>query len=210
MADATPHITVIVPTRGRPTALAACLAALEAQSLPRAEFEVVVVDDGSTPADAALIAALAAEHGAQYLRQPASGPSAARNLGAAHAHAPYLAFTAEEVWSWWQTGSVHRAPWPTSREVHTVSGADAEAQAAHSCLSIALAEIRRAKTDRKVSVGTEVLAVTYSGPEAETRALALVERDLRAAARTGALTLPPVETADQRRAEVTLKPVEAS
>ncbi len=73
-----------------------------------------------------------------------------------------------------------------------------------------MAEIRKAKTDRKVSVGTEVLAITYAGPEAETRALGLVERDLRAAARTGALTLQRVDSADQRRAEVTLKPVEAS
>jgi valyl-tRNA synthetase len=124
--------------------------------------------------------------------------------------APYLAFTCEDVWSWWQTGSIHRAPWPTSQEVQAISGSDADAQAAHTVLSIALAEIRKAKTDRKVSVGTAVLAITYAGPEAETRALGLVERDLRAAARTGALTLQPVDSADQRRAEVTLKPVEAS
>jgi valyl-tRNA synthetase len=124
--------------------------------------------------------------------------------------APYLAFTCEDVWSWWQQGSVHRAPWPTSAEVQAVSGSDADAQAAHTYLSIALAEIRKAKTESKVSVGTEVLAVTYAGPDAETRALGLVERDLRAAARTGALTFQTVDTTDLRRAEVTLKPVEAS
>ena len=49
--------------------------------------------------------------------------------------APYLAFTCEDVWSWWQSGSMHRAPWPTRAEVLAVSGEDAGAQQAHAVLA---------------------------------------------------------------------------
>jgi valyl-tRNA synthetase len=118
--------------------------------------------------------------------------------------APYLAFTCEDVWSWWQSGSIHRAPWPTPAEVRAVSGEDAGAQQAHAALAGALGAIRKGKTDQKVSVGTEVLSVGYTGPEDEICALRMVERDLKAAVRTATLTLSVGEPA----VTVGLKPAE--
>ncbi|MCC7243391.1 MAG: valine--tRNA ligase, partial [Acidobacteria bacterium] len=119
--------------------------------------------------------------------------------------APYLAFTCEDVWSWWRDGSVHRAPWPTSADVLALSGEDAAAQQAHAALTDALGAIRKSKTDQKVSVGTEVLEIAYRSSDDEIRALRTIERDLKAAVRTGLLTLSVGEPS----VTVTLKPAEA-
>jgi valyl-tRNA synthetase len=61
--------------------------------------------------------------------------------------APYLPFVTEDVWSWWQPGSVHRAPWPTAAEVlQPIGGADAHALAVRETTQVALADVRRIKS----------------------------------------------------------------
>jgi len=119
--------------------------------------------------------------------------------------APYLAFACEDVWSWWKTGSVHRAPWPTRAEVEAVSGSDEAMRQAHAALSDALGAIRKAKTDQKLSVGAEVADVVCTVPPEAFGPLSLVQRDLQAAVRAASLTLMAGEVS----VIVTPRPAEA-
>lgn len=89
-----PELAVVVPTRDRPAALAHCLAALAAQR--DVTLEVVVVDDASV--DPAAVEAVVAAHlpGARIVRAAGRGPAAARNLGVARAHTPFVALTDDD------------------------------------------------------------------------------------------------------------------
>ena len=76
--------------------------------------------------------------------------------------APLLPFVTEEVWSWWQAGSVHQSQWPTTSGLTQglASGPNDELLDA---ICSAIGMIRRAKTEAKVSqraVVTEALFVT--------------------------------------------------
>lgn len=98
--------------------------------------------------------------------------------------APFLAYVSEEVWSWWQEGSIHRAPWPKADEVSVVGQQQKE------LLQIAgrvLGEIRKAKSDAKVSLKTEAPRVLVTDTKDRLDLLRLAEADLKAAGNIGEL-----------------------
>lgn len=82
-------ISVIIPHLNQPRALEACLASLEAQSVPRDLFEIIVVDNGSgtLPTDV-----VARHSGVRLLQQAQPGPGPARNAGVAAGTGEVLAF----------------------------------------------------------------------------------------------------------------------
>lgn len=91
-----PLFSVIIPTFNRPQALAACLAALAGSTVPHSDYEVIVVDDGGADDPASVVTQAARSLPVTLLRQPHSGPAAARNTGVAAAQGQFLAFTDDD------------------------------------------------------------------------------------------------------------------
>ncbi len=86
-------VSVIVPTFNRVVALSQCLETLRAQSLPRQDYELIVVDDGSTDGTADW---LSQQHDLRVLRTAHRGAASARNAGARRAQGDMLAFTDDD------------------------------------------------------------------------------------------------------------------
>jgi valyl-tRNA synthetase len=97
--------------------------------------------------------------------------------------APFLPFVTEEVWSWWKDGSVHRSRWPSSAEFDGLTGDPDVLEAA----SRILGEIRRAKSDAKVSMRAEVESVLVTADTALLDQAREAEGDFLAAGRAASV-----------------------
>lgn len=115
--------------------------------------------------------------------------------------APFLPFATEEVWGWWRTGSVHRAPWPAA------VGVDDGDTSLLATVGDALSGIRKAKSEAKVKQRTQVLAATVTASEVEAAQLRAGLGDLRAAANALELTVA-VGEGELTVSDVVLAPAE--
>ncbi|WP_370939088.1 valine--tRNA ligase [Amycolatopsis sp. cg13] len=88
--------------------------------------------------------------------------------------APVLPFSTEEIWSWWQQGSVHQASWPTAPDV------DGDGTLLPLAGSV-IAAVRRAKSDAKVSMRTAVETLSVTAPADVLEGFAGIAEDVRVA-----------------------------
>ncbi len=99
--------------------------------------------------------------------------------------APHMPFCTDEVWSWWHDSSVHSSRWPTESEcVMNFAGAvdatrsEDEAELVLNTTSSVLAEVRRAKTEAKVSQRAKVDRLLVTCDDASRVALEFARNDL--------------------------------
>jgi valyl-tRNA synthetase len=113
--------------------------------------------------------------------------------------APVLPFVSEEVWSWWQTGSIHRAAWPAAGEAGALAGAfDPKVL---DVATAVLGHVRKAKTEAKRSMRAPVARVVVRDSAERLAALRHAEADVREAGSIAELVL---EESAEPSVEVTL------
>jgi len=84
-----PYFTIVIPTYNRADLIGETIGSVLAQSDP--DFEIIVVDDGSTDDTGAVVRAIADDR-VQYFRKENAERGAARNYGAARARGRYVNF----------------------------------------------------------------------------------------------------------------------
>lgn len=88
---------MVVPTYNRHASLQRLLAALDRQTFPMADFEVVVVDDGSSDGTVSYLRQQRRPYPLHVEEQAHAGPAAARNLGVAHSRGRLILFLDDDV-----------------------------------------------------------------------------------------------------------------
>src|SRR5579863_7279546 len=95
-------VSIIIPTFNRAYCIRHTVDSVVAQT--HANWEVLIVDDGSTDGTRELIASTYShDPRIRYLYQPNAGVSHARNTGIAESHGEFVAFLdSDDVWKPWK------------------------------------------------------------------------------------------------------------
>src|SRR5689334_11593830 len=97
MADLPPAISVVLATYNRADRLRACLDALDRQTCPLDEYEVVVVDDGSSDATPELLESYHPRYRLWPLHQTNAGQARALNRGVAAAQGRFCLLLDDDI-----------------------------------------------------------------------------------------------------------------
>jgi valyl-tRNA synthetase len=120
--------------------------------------------------------------------------------------APFLPYATEEVWSWWQDGSIHHAAWPTAADLGSAAAAQPLVLDA---VASALTGIRGAKSQAKAKMRAPLSRVEITGPAALVEAAQQAQDDLRAVGTiVGDLVFVADESATELRVTAELAPTE--
>lgn len=92
-----PALSVVIPTYNRCPILKKALLALDRQTLAPDEYEVIVVDDGSTDGTEAMVQELTVRYPLRYERQERKGPATARNTGIRRARGELIVFIDSDI-----------------------------------------------------------------------------------------------------------------
>jgi valyl-tRNA synthetase len=132
--------------------------------------------------------------GRRYSPDPEIASAVARSLRISlscfqRLFAPFLPFVCEEVWSWWQEGSIHRAAWPEAAELAEEAGGERreDEELALEVAADVLREVRKAKSDAKRPMRAPVSRVVVRDTAPRLAALELGASDLREAGSIAAL-----------------------
>jgi len=102
--------------------------------------------------------------------------------------APFLPYVTEEVWSWWQEGSIHRAAWPSAGELSALLGDNSQPtreldERAYQWATDVLFEVRKQRSEAKQPLKVPITSVSVQAHDTTVGLMPIVEADLRAALR---------------------------
>jgi glycosyltransferase involved in cell wall biosynthesis len=105
-----PFFSVIIPAFNRAGIIGAAMESVLNQTFT--DYEIIVIDDGSTDQTVAVAKATAAktDRTIRIVEQPNAGPGAARNTGIAQANGEYVALLdSDDLWFPWTLENFHQA-----------------------------------------------------------------------------------------------------